>query len=156
MPAPTPAPEPVQRVQSSSQAACSVIGSDVIITGNVAAEVDLHIDGRIEGDVKCQSLVQGESSEVHGAVVAQNAKLSGLIKGSIDVRDLIIERSARITGDVSYDTISIEQGAQVDGSFKHKSTAAKTARPQQVKPVADAPKKPANPSLNLTTTEAAE
>ncbi|WP_240330867.1 polymer-forming cytoskeletal protein [Sphingorhabdus sp. Alg239-R122] len=133
----------------------SVIGSDVIITGNVAAEVDLHIDGRVEGDVKCQSLVQGESSEVHGSIVAQSAKLSGLVKGSIDARDLVIERSARITGDVAYDTISIEQGAHIDGSFKHKSTASKTPRATGVKQQGSKPAKPPAPSLELTT-EAAE
>ncbi|WOE75035.1 bactofilin family protein [Alterisphingorhabdus coralli] len=106
----------------------SVIGSDVVITGNISAKVDLHVDGRIDGDLQCASLVQGEGSEIHGAIVAQTARLAGLVEGSIDASELVIESSARITGDVSYETITIEQGGNVDGKFRHKSNAAETPK----------------------------
>lgn len=102
----------------------SVIGADVVITGNISAKVDLHVDGRIEGDISCASLVQGESSTIHGAVVAESARISGTLQGSVDARDLVITASARVTGDVCYDTISIEQGGHVDGQFRHKSKGA--------------------------------
>ncbi|MEO1046080.1 MAG: polymer-forming cytoskeletal protein [Pseudomonadota bacterium] len=104
----------------------SVIGSDVVITGNVAAKVDLHVDGRVNGDLKCASLVQGESSEIHGAIIAETARLAGLVEGSIDARDLVIESSARITGDIAYENITIEQGGHVEGQFSHKNKAATT------------------------------
>ena len=42
-------PAPTKRSNNSSSSTFSVIGSDVVITGNVTAEVDLHIDGRVEG-----------------------------------------------------------------------------------------------------------
>jgi len=107
----------------SSNSTFSVIGSDVVITGNVAAKVDLHIDGKVDGDVKCQSLVQGEASEIRGAVVAEKARLAGVVEGSIDARELTIEASARIKGDVVYESITIEQGGHVDGQFKHRNQA---------------------------------
>ncbi len=126
-------PSTAKRNTNNADSTFSVIGADVVISGNISAEVDLHIDGRVEGDVKCESLVQGESSEIHGAVTAQNARLSGLVKGSIDVRDLTIERTARITGDVCYDNLSIEQGSQIDGQFTHKSgNASAPASPNTV------------------------
>ncbi len=93
----------------------SVVGSDVTIKGNVSAGADLHIDGRIEGDIRCASLVQGESSAILGAVVAQTARLAGQVVGSITAQELVILKTARIEGDVHYDTLTIEQGAQVDG-----------------------------------------
>ena len=40
----------------------SVFGADTRIKGDVAASADLHVDGRIEGDVTCTSLVQGEAA----------------------------------------------------------------------------------------------
>ncbi|MEM1133819.1 MAG: polymer-forming cytoskeletal protein [Pseudomonadota bacterium] len=106
----------------------SVIGSDVVITGNVVAKVDLHVDGRVDGDLQCASLVQGEGSEIHGAIIAQTARLAGLVEGSIDAHELIVESTARITGDISYETITIEQGGHVDGQFRHKSKAATTPK----------------------------
>ncbi|WP_373489257.1 polymer-forming cytoskeletal protein [Blastomonas sp.] len=98
----------------------SVIGTDVVITGNISAKVDLHIDGRVEGDITCASLVQGEGSTIKGAVVAETARISGTLHGSIEARDLVIAASAEVTGDVTYETISIEQGGHVDGRFQHK------------------------------------
>ncbi len=105
----------------------SVIGSDVVITGNISAKVDLHIDGRVEGDISCASLVQGESSSIHGAITAETARLAGNVTGSVDARDLVITASAQVTGDVSYETITIEQGGHVDGQFRHKSKVTHSA-----------------------------
>ncbi|MEO6388236.1 MAG: polymer-forming cytoskeletal protein [Croceibacterium sp.] len=113
----------------------SVIGSDVTIKGNIEASVDLHVDGAIEGDLVCASLVQGESSRIEGGITAETARLAGVVKGTINARELIILKSARIDGDVQYDTLTIEHGATVEGRFapkgaKRASTpAAKTAGP---------------------------
>jgi len=98
----------------------SVIGSDILIKGDVSASADLHVDGRIEGDITCASLVQGESSEIQGSIEAQSARLAGKTVGSIHARELVILRSAQVQGDVHYDTLTIEQGATVDGRLAHR------------------------------------
>lgn len=105
----------------------SIIGADVVITGNISAKVDLHIDGRVEGDITCASLVQGESSSIHGAIVAETARIAGTVTGSVDARELVITASAQVTGDISYETITIEQGGHVDGQCRHKSKAGLAA-----------------------------
>lgn len=97
----------------------SVIGPDVVITGNIVATADLHIDGRVDGDVLCNTLVQGPDSHIDGAVRAETARLAGSITGSVSVRQLTVERAARVTGDVDYETITIETGAAIDGRLKH-------------------------------------
>ena len=110
----------------------SVLGADIAIKGDVSASADLHIDGKIEGDVTCTSLVQGESSIIAGAVKADSARLAGTVRGSIDATELVILRSARIHGDVHYDALTIEQGAQVEGRFAPRSTvgSAETGEPR--------------------------
>lgn len=95
----------------------SVIGSDVAIRGDISASVDLHVDGKVEGDITCASLVQGEGSEVIGGIEAETARLSGTVRGTIKAKSLAILKSARIEGDVHYETLTIEQGAVVQGSF---------------------------------------
>ncbi|MEO1487847.1 MAG: polymer-forming cytoskeletal protein [Pseudomonadota bacterium] len=102
---------------AGNNATFSVIGSDVAIKGDVSASADLHVDGMIEGDIKCASLVQGETSHINGAVMAETARLSGKVEGSITARELTILKTAKILGDVHYDALTIEQGAQVDGRF---------------------------------------
>jgi cytoskeletal protein CcmA (bactofilin family) len=95
----------------------SVLGSDLAIKGDLVASADLHIDGRVEGDVTCASLVQGETGEIVGSVKAESARLAGTLRGTISARELVVLKTAKIHGDVHYDALTIEQGAQVDGRF---------------------------------------
>lgn len=97
----------------------SVIGSDVLITGDIRATVDLHIDGRVQGDVACATLVQGEGSHITGSIQADHARLAGTVEGSLAVKTLVIEARARIKGDVSYESLSMAVGAEVDGRLSH-------------------------------------
>jgi cytoskeletal protein CcmA (bactofilin family) len=118
----------------------SVFGADIAIKGDVNASADLHIDGKIEGDVNCTSLVQGEASSISGAVRAESARLAGTVKGSIDATELVILRSARIHGDVHYDTLTIEQGAQVDGRFAPRGASAAPVAASEVSTEANEPR----------------
>jgi len=113
-------PESTDRPMGNSVAAgstFSVLGPDIAITGDLTATADLHLDGRIKGDISCAALVQGEVSEVTGNVVADSARIAGKVKGSITAGVLVILKSARIEGDVTYGSLTIEEGAQVDGKF---------------------------------------
>lgn len=125
-PAPTQAP--------GKRGMFSVIGQDVTITGNIAATADLHVDGRIDGDVDCGNLVQGTDSRIVGNVRAESARLAGEIEGRVTVRQLAVERAARISGDVEYETIAIENGATIDGRLKHISAEAMRAAASQPAP----------------------
>jgi len=119
-PEPTPTVRHNRRVADrpmSGSSTFSVIGADVTIKGDVSATTELHVDGAIEGDIKCSSLVQGEASKIEGSIEAESARLAGELNGSITARELIILKTARIKGDVHYDALTIEQGAVVEGSF---------------------------------------
>ncbi|MBJ7527761.1 MAG: polymer-forming cytoskeletal protein [Sphingomonadaceae bacterium] len=99
----------------------SIIASGVEIVGNLSARVDLHIDGKVQGDVTCGNLVQGEGSFIAGKITAESAKLSGHVEGWIEANDLVIETSARVKGDVVYGNLIIAPGGQIEGKFSHKS-----------------------------------
>lgn len=121
-------PESTERPSVSSAmtgSTFSVLGPDIAISGDLTATADLHLDGRINGDIQCAALVQGEASEVTGMVVAESARIAGRIKGSISAGVLVIQKSARIEGDVAYGSLTIEEGAQVDGKFTHRTAEPK-------------------------------
>ncbi len=98
----------------------SILGGDVTIKGDIEAQVDLHIDGRVEGDIVCAALVQGAESRIKGHVTARTARIAGTVEGSITTDELVVEGSARIMGDVAYQTISVAPGGQIDGTLSHK------------------------------------
>lgn len=107
----------------------SVIGSDVVIAGNVNASAELHVEGRIEGDVDCAALIQGAESHIVGGVTAETARIAGAIEGAVRVRQLTVERSARITGDVEYENITIENGGHIDGRMRRIGATTVTITP---------------------------
>jgi cytoskeletal protein CcmA (bactofilin family) len=97
----------------------SVIGADILITGNIEAEVDLHIEGRVVGDVRCATLILGERSTVTGNIYAQRVRVSGQVEGSIETVDLAIEAGAKVRGDISYSRLRIANGGIVSGRLEH-------------------------------------
>ena len=99
----------------ASNSSFSMLGADTSIIGNIEATADLHIDGRVEDDIACNSLVQGEGSEIAGAVKAGSVRIAGTVRGTISAREVVILKTATIVGDVAYDALTIEQGARLDG-----------------------------------------
>ena len=98
----------------------SYLGSEVSVTGDIATESELHLDGKVTGDVHCGSLTQGESGEVRGNIRAAEARLAGLVDGAVEAGILTLEASARVTGDILYESLSVAAGAEVEGRFKRR------------------------------------
>lgn len=99
----------------------SMIGADIVITGNIEASVDLHIEGRVNGDVRCATLILGGNSSVNGSIHAERVRVSGMVEGAIDTRDLAIEAGALVTGDIIYERLRIANGGCVEGTMKRKA-----------------------------------
>ncbi|MEK6638292.1 MAG: polymer-forming cytoskeletal protein [Pseudomonadota bacterium] len=104
--------------------ALSYIGGEVTLTGNIGGGGDIHLDGNVDGDVSCNTLILGAGGRVRGNIKADKATLGGSVDGTVSAASLTVEKSARITGDLSYDTISIENGAQVDGRMMRRNAGA--------------------------------
>ena len=105
-------------------AARSTITADMTITGNMATSGDLQLDGEAQGDIACANFTLGASGKVRGNVIAERATLGGTVTGSVVVSDLVIEKTARIEGDVAYESISIATGARVEGRLSQKGAAS--------------------------------
>lgn len=105
-------------VARSGNGTMSFLGSEVTVTGNIGGQGNLHIDGRVDGDVNCASLIIGNAGQVNGNITADDAKIAGSVTGTVSAKMLTIEASARIVGDLSYDSVSVETGAQVEGRVK--------------------------------------
>jgi cytoskeletal protein CcmA (bactofilin family) len=115
---------PAVRPGKTSQTGLSFIGPEVVIDGDLATSAQLHVDGRINGHVRCGQLSQGTRGTIAGDIVADEARIAGLVEGTVNAGTLIVEASGRITGDVTYETISIAAGAQIDGRLARRTALA--------------------------------
>ncbi|HEX8512257.1 MAG TPA: polymer-forming cytoskeletal protein [Allosphingosinicella sp.] len=97
----------------------SIIGSGIFVHGNIEADIDLRIRGKVDGDVRCATLVLGDQGEIRGNVVADRVRLSGLVEGAIETGDLALEDTARVHGDITYSRIRMVKGAVVHGRMSH-------------------------------------
>ena len=61
-PAPAPAAPP------KPKPAPSVLSSDLTILGNVRSSGDIQVEGTVEGDIRAQMLIVGETATVKGEV----------------------------------------------------------------------------------------
>ena len=107
----------------SAGAEFSFIGPEVVVTGNIETAGRLHVDGRVVGDLRCGVLSQGESGAVIGNIVAGEARLAGLVDGAVEAGSLSLEGTAKVTGDVLYESVGIARGADVEGRFKRRRAA---------------------------------
>jgi cytoskeletal protein CcmA (bactofilin family) len=105
----------------------SFIGPEVVISGDLATSAQVHVEGRIDGDVRCGQLCQGGSGVIAGDIVADEARIAGLVQGTVTAAVVIVEPTGRVTGDVSYDTISIAAGAQIDGRLARREALGQEA-----------------------------
>ncbi|HEX8625078.1 MAG TPA: polymer-forming cytoskeletal protein [Allosphingosinicella sp.] len=97
----------------------SVIGSGISVEGDIEADVDLAIRGRIAGNVRCAALEVGAQGEIRGDVVADRVRVSGRVEGAIETGDLALEAGAQVNGDVTYSRIRMVKGAVVQGRMRH-------------------------------------
>lgn len=111
-----PAPAKAKRGPSFS-----VIGPDVVVTGDLSTAENLQVSGRIEGDVRCAELHQSVDGAIMGAIVAAEARIAGLVEGTVTAGLVVLEASARVTGEVCYTTLSIASGARVEGRFEYRA-----------------------------------
>ncbi len=102
---------------ASRRSTPSIIGGDCTFTGDVLSEGEVQIDGRLEGDVRCRILVIGEQGSVTGEISAENVSVLGSVTGQITAQTVVLARTARILGDITHDSLSVEVGAYVEGRF---------------------------------------
>ena len=68
---------------NASKMVPTIIGEDLTIRGNVISTGEIQVDGEIEGDIRCGSLLLGDKAQVRGGVAAEDVVVRGHIVGSI-------------------------------------------------------------------------
>ena len=103
---------------SASKMVPSIIGEDLKITGNVTSRGEIQVDGEIEGDISCSSLLVGDKSKVTGGVAAEDVVVRGHIVGSIRGLRITLQSQSHVEGDIFHQSLAIEQGAYFEGKSR--------------------------------------
>jgi cytoskeletal protein CcmA (bactofilin family) len=105
----------------------SIIGEDLTVTGNVLSRGEVQVDGQIQGDVHCSSLIVGEKAQITGGIVADDVVVRGQVMGSIRGNRVTLQASSHVEGDVFHKSLAIEQGAFFEGKSRRSEDPIATA-----------------------------
>ena len=88
----------------------SIIGEDLTIIGNVASKGEIQIDGEIQGDIRCSSLLLSDKAQVRGSVVAEDIVVRGHVVGSIRGLRITLQAPSHVEGDISTRALPLSRG----------------------------------------------
>ena len=116
-PAP-PAAKPVEPPKEKK--VVNIISEGTVIEGNVMADGDINVSGKVTGDVSTKSHLNiGETADIQGNISAENADIAGSVKGTVSVSGLLtIRQTSKIDGDVITKNLNVESGSMFTGRFQ--------------------------------------
>lgn len=107
----------------------SLIGTGTRVEGNVVFAGGLRVDGEVRGNISSENPLEGtlvvsEKASVEGAISVGHVVINGTVIGPIFAGEsLELLPSARVTGDVEYHQIEMQQGAVIQGRLVHQVSA---------------------------------
>ena len=102
----------------------TVIGENCVIEGDVTFEKTIEVHGKIIGALKIAenctsaSLIIKKTGIVEGDVYGSDVVIEGEVVGNVSgKKEIKIENSAFISGNVYYDILDVQGGATINGNL---------------------------------------
>ena len=93
----------------------TVIAKGLKIVGSVTAEGLVEVNGQIDGELHCTSLIIAPGAQVSGIVAAERVVVDGNVEGPIQGGQVQLKSQAHVVGDIYHQSLSMERGAYFDG-----------------------------------------
>lgn len=100
--------------------ASNFLGKGTIIKGQIQSIGNIRVEGKVIGDIKTKAkLAMGDASFLEGNIQAQNADIAGVVKGKIEVVELLtLKSTAQVEGEIVASKLAVEPGATFNGTSK--------------------------------------
>ena len=97
----------------------SILGPTLYFKGDLTAEEDLLIQGRVEGSIThTQRLTVGAQGTVKANIRAQLIIVEGTVDGDLHAdKSVFVKETAKVCGNIFSPTVSIVEGANFSGSI---------------------------------------
>jgi cytoskeletal protein CcmA (bactofilin family) len=124
--APAPAPAPAVTAPPDPSKKVSVLGKTLVFKGELSADEDIILQGRVEGSIHhTQSVTVGIDGVVIGDTHARSIVVEGTVEGDLKgVVSVLIAATATVRGNISAPRVGIMEGANFNGSVDMSSAVA--------------------------------
>jgi cytoskeletal protein CcmA (bactofilin family) len=116
----SPRPAPTPSAPGAATGEQATIGKSLVIKGEVTGSESLYIDGKVEGSINLSGnrVTVGRNGQVAANISAREIVVLGKVRGNVTASDRVDIRSeGSLTGDVTAQRISIEDGAFFKGGI---------------------------------------
>jgi cytoskeletal protein CcmA (bactofilin family) len=99
----------------------SCIGQTIIVKGQLLAAEDIHIAGRVEGNIQLTEhvLTVQPTAKLKAGVVARSVVVQGAVRGNIVAgHSIALQDSATVAGNLAAPRIAINEGANFNGKVE--------------------------------------
>ncbi len=104
-------------ISSNFKATPTIIARDLVMEGQIQSAGLIEIEGVVKGTIKGNSVILREGCAVEGLIVAESLSIRGNFEGNIKAKSISISGKAKVIGEIEYGTLSVEDGANIDGRF---------------------------------------
>jgi cytoskeletal protein CcmA (bactofilin family) len=96
----------------------TVIGSSIVIDGEITGDEDLVIQGTVKGKISLkESLFVESTGTVEADIQTQNVEIGGAVTGNVTASDKVeLKAACRMVGDIKAPRILIADGASFKGN----------------------------------------
>lgn len=95
----------------------NVLASGIEIIGSIRFQNDMHIDGKIDGEIQSDSgkVTIGDQAQIKGDIHAGEVHVYGHVEGNVRSERCHLSKHAVIAGDITTRVLSMDEGAQLSG-----------------------------------------
>jgi cytoskeletal protein CcmA (bactofilin family) len=124
--APAASHAPATAATADASRKVSVLGKTLVFKGELSADEDIILQGRVEGSIHhTQSVTVGIDGVVIGDTHARSIVVEGTVEGDLrGVVSVLIAATAKVRGNISAPRVGIMEGANFNGSVDMQSTVA--------------------------------
>jgi cytoskeletal protein CcmA (bactofilin family) len=134
----------------------TLIAKGLKIVGSVTAEGLVEVNGQIDGELHCTSLVIARGAHVNGTVAAERVVVDGTVEGPIQGGDVTLKSQAHVVGDIHHQSLAIETGAFFEGRSVQVRGNAQTSEKLETNSLKQSANRPESLSRRIERAESVE
>jgi cytoskeletal protein CcmA (bactofilin family) len=122
------APSTMESAESAPlRAPPTLVSANTEINGSITTSDELHVHGKIIGDVRAAAITVIAGANVKGDLTAETVVVDGAVDGRIEAQHVLLRAGALVSGEIAHGSLGIDTSAVFEGTIKRLAPPAAVA-----------------------------
>jgi cytoskeletal protein CcmA (bactofilin family) len=101
----------------------TIISANTELTGSLVTADELHVHGKIKGDLRAAAITVCAGAIVKGDLAADTIVVDGTVEGRIEGQHVLLRGGASVNGEIVHGSLGIDTAAVFEGTIKRVASA---------------------------------